>query len=442
MTLITRRDTLRLSAAAAGGLVTSASALAQVPTKDVKTPEFKIEKGASIRVLRPSKFVAGDEQLFNENTKKFMDETGVQVIVDYESWEDLRPKTAVAANVGSGPDVVYGWLDDAFQFPDKLLDVTDIAEYLGEKYGGWYDVPMLYGRKENGRWIGMPFGGSGACMVYRKSWMNEAGFQEYPKDLDGMLKLAQAMKKNNHPMGMALGHAVGDANNFHWILWAFGGAVVDKDNKVILDSKETVQALDYAKELYQTFISGTTAWLDPSNNKAYLAGDIGMTPNGISIYYVALNSKDEAMHAIGEDTYHANLPMGPIGRPTDTSSIITNFIFKHTKYPEAARAYSTYMFEDAQYGPWQTACIGYWAPSLKAYAKLPFWTADPKVTPYRDIDERMLWFGYQGDLGFASSATLADYVVVDMFANACTGQLSPKDAAADAARRAKRNYRS
>ena len=271
--------------------------------------------------------------------------------MDYESWEDLRPKTAVAANVGSGPDVVYGWLDDAFQFPDKLLDVTDIAEYLGEKYGGWYDVPMLYGRKANGRWIGMPFGGSGACMVYRKSWMNEAGFQEYPKDLDGMLKLAQAMKKNNHPMGMALGHAVGDANNFHWILWAFGGAVVDKDNKVILDSKETVQALDYAKELYQTFISGTTAWLDPSNNKAYLAGDIGMTPNGISIYYVALNSKDEAMHAIGEDTYHANLPMGPIGRPTDTSSIITNFIFKHTKYPEAARAYSTYMFEDAQYGP-------------------------------------------------------------------------------------------
>ncbi len=63
------------------------------------------------------------------------------------------------------------------------------------------------------------------------------------------------------------------------------------------------------------------------------------------------------------------------------------------------------------------------------------------MTPYRDIDERMLWFGYAGDLGYASSATLADYVVVDMFANACTGQMSAKDAAADAARRAKRYYR-
>ncbi len=209
---------------------------------------------------------------------------------------------------------------------------------------------MLYGRKKDGRWIGLPFGGSGACIGYRKSWMNEAGFEEFPKDLDGMLKVAQAMKKNGHPSGMALGHAVGDANNFHWILWAFGGAVVDKDNKVVLDSPETIKALEYSKELYQTFIEGTASWLDPSNNKAFLAGDIGLTPNGISIYYVALNSKDPALHAIGEDTYHANLPIGPIGRPTDTSSIITNFIFKHTKYPEAARAYATFMFEDAQYG--------------------------------------------------------------------------------------------
>jgi multiple sugar transport system substrate-binding protein len=441
MTLTTRRDTLKLGAATAGGLLTGSSAFAQVAVKDVKAPEFKIEKGASLQVLRPSKFVAGDEQLFNENTKKFTAQTGVAVTIDYESWEDLRPKTAVAANVGSGPDLVYGWLDDAFQFPDKLLDVTDIADYLGEKYGGWLEAPMLYGRKKDGRWIGLPFGGGGACMVHRKSWMNEAGFQEYPKDLDGMLKLAQALKKNGHPSGMALGHAVGDGNTFHWILWAFGGAVVDKDNKVVLDSPETVKALEYSKEYYQTFIDGTASWLDPSNNKAYLAGDIAMTPNGISIYYVALNSKDPVVHAIGEDTYHANLPMGPVGRPTDTSTIITNLIFKHTKYPEAARAYSTFMFEDPQYAAWQAACIGYWAPTLKAYGALPFWTQDPKVTPYRDINRRMLWYGYAGDLGYASSAVLADYIVVDMFANACTGQLSAKEAAADAAKRAKRYYR-
>ena len=25
-------------------------------------------------------------------------------------------------------------------YPEKLLDVTDVANYLGNKYGGWYDA--------------------------------------------------------------------------------------------------------------------------------------------------------------------------------------------------------------------------------------------------------------------------------------------------------------
>jgi multiple sugar transport system substrate-binding protein len=443
MTFFTRRETLKIGAGmAAGNLLGSASTLAQVPMKDVKGPGYEPEKGASLRVLRPAKFVDGDERLFNENTRKFTDQTGVQVTVDYESWEDLRPKTAVAANIGSGPDVVFGWLDDAFQYPDKLLDVTDVAEYLGEKYGGWFEVPTLYGRLKNGRWIGMPFGGAGACMVYRKSWMNEAGFQDYPKNLDGMLKLSQAMSKNSHPSALCLGHGVGDGNVWHWILWAFGGAVVDADNKVVLDSPETVSALEYAKELYATFIPGTASWLDPSNNTAFLAGEIGNTPNGISIYYVAKNSQDPNIQALAGDIGHASLPIGPVGRPTDTSTVITTLIFQHTKYPNAAKAYLTFLFEAPQYGAWQEATIGYWAPSLRAYNGLPFWTQDPRVTPFRDITDRMLWYGYRGEPGRASAAVLADYTVVDMFANACTSQMSVKVAAAAAARQAARYYRS
>lgn len=443
---ITRRGTLRFGAGAlaAGTMLSSGAGFAagDVPAKDVPDPGFEPEKGAKLRVLRPSKFVSGDQQLFDENTKKFTQATGIEVVVDYEGWEDLRPKTAVAANVGSGPDVVLSWLDDAFQFPEKLVEVSDLADYLGKKYGGWFEVPAKYGKEKGGTWIALPYGGSGACMCYRKSWLNEAGFEELPTDMEGFLKASQAMKKKGHPSGIALGNAVGDGNNWHWALWAFGGAMVDESNHVIIDSPQTVQALEYAKELYPTFIPGTLSWLDPSNNKAYLAGDIGITPNGISIYYVAKNSEDPKLRAIAEDTYHAQLPIGPVGRPTDTSTVVSASIFKYSKYPNAAKKYLQFMFEAPQYGAWQTACIGYWAPSLAAYNELPFWTEDPKVTPYRDITKRMLWFGYKGDLGYASSATLAEYIVVQMFANVCSGTLTPKEAAAEAARRAKRYYKS
>ena len=81
-----------------------------------------------------------------------------------EGWEDIRPKAAVAANVGSGPDIMIGCGSTTpHPYPDKLLDVTDIAEYLGKKYGGWYA-----GRRElrqdarHSKFIALPLGAPSA----------------------------------------------------------------------------------------------------------------------------------------------------------------------------------------------------------------------------------------------------------------------------------------
>ena len=44
-------------------------------------------------------------------------------------------------------------------------------------------------------------------------------------------------------------------------------------------------------------------------------------------------------------------------------------------------------------------------------------------------------------LGYASAAVMGDFVVVDMFAEACSGNKSSKAAAHDAAERIKRYYK-
>jgi multiple sugar transport system substrate-binding protein len=82
-------------------------------------PDYKPEDGATLRVLRWSPFVKGEEDAWLANTKRFTDATGVKVRIDKESWEDIRPKAAVAANVGSGPDIIWVWFDDAHQYPDS-----------------------------------------------------------------------------------------------------------------------------------------------------------------------------------------------------------------------------------------------------------------------------------------------------------------------------------
>jgi multiple sugar transport system substrate-binding protein len=448
---LTRRQSLVLGAGALGGATLlgpaghAQSMEAGVPTANVKPPSFAIEKGASLKVLRPAKFVDPDEIYFRANTKKFTETTGIPVELDFISWEQLRPQTAVTANTGAGPDIIIGWSADPQIYASKLIDMSDLAEYLGAKYGGWFDLATVYGTKWGSggkQWISIPLGGSSGPAVYRISWVKEAGFDAIPNDLNQYLTLCQKLKQIGHPCGFALGHAVGDANGFcNWLLWSHGAYAIDEQGKVALDSKATIDALNYCKELYPTMISGTTSWNDASNNQAFIAGEISLTYNGVSIYFVLKNSSDPRLRAIAADTNNVLPPLGLSQQHAPESALVVNgMVFRHTKYPNAAKEYLRFMMEAPQYGPWLAGCLGYWSEPLKAYAKMAFWNADPKIAAYKDGMDTPYYDGYKGPIGANSSALAANYIIVDMFAKVATGNASAASAARFAASQARRYY--
>ena len=322
-------DTTRRQFIQSTGIATGAAAVAPMLwTSKAQAQWTNVpEKDAKLRVLRWSRFVQGELDAYMANVKKFTEKTGIEVRVDTEGWEDVRPKAAVAANTGAGPDIILSTNDDANLYPDKLLDVTDLCTYLGNKYGGWYASCETYMRPDGKKWIGVPLGASGAIMVYRQSMLKAAGFNTFPKDVDSFLKMFQALHAKGTPGGMALGNATGDSGWTHWLMWAFGGSIVDKNNKVIINSPETIKALEYGRELYKTFIPGTLSWLDPNNNKAFLDNQISVTNNGISIYYAAKNSDNPAVKAIAADIQHAPFPVGPVGVPTEYHLFFNQMIF-------------------------------------------------------------------------------------------------------------------
>jgi multiple sugar transport system substrate-binding protein len=405
------------------------------------TMQFKPEKDAKLRVLRWSRFVQGDIDAYMVNVKKFTEKTGIEVRVDNEGWEDVRPKAAVAANTGAGPDIILSTNDDANLYPEKLLDVTDLCEYLGKKYGGWYPACEAFLRPDGKRWLGVALGSAGAMMVYRESMLKAAGIDSFPKNTDDFLKMFKALHAKGTPGGMALGNATGDSGWTHWLMWAFGGAIVDKNNKVTIDSPETIKALEYAKELYPTFIPGTLSWLDPNNNKAFLDGQISVTNNGISIYVAAKNSTDPKVKEMAADIQHAAFPVGPVGVPTEYHLFFNQMIMKYTKYPQAAKEFLRFMMEQEQFDPWLQGAGGYVSQPLRAYERNSIWTSDPKNTPYRDATKNLRPAGYAGRLGYASAGAMADFIVANMVAEAASGSKTPKEAAERAQKRAERYYK-
>src|SRR5437764_5412107 len=154
---ITRREALALGVSAAALAATGASA--QVPSAikaaDVPAPKLAIEKGASLQMLRPVRCVKADEDVFRANVAKFTEKAGVEVKVDFVGWEDINQQTAVTSNSGAGPDIIIDFSDAPHIYVDKLIELTDVADYLDKRYGGWLNLAQKYGkRNKSNAWIG------------------------------------------------------------------------------------------------------------------------------------------------------------------------------------------------------------------------------------------------------------------------------------------------
>lgn len=360
------------------------------------------------------------------------------VRIDSVWQDDVLPQLSVAAGIGNGPDLAWTLHSTPHLFADKVLDLTDVADYIGGKYGGWYPLIEQYGKRD-GRWIGISNLVIGVLPVYRVSAAKEAGFDSFPTDSDGFLRLCAGLKRIGKPAGFAFGRAPSDGNSFcHWLLWSQGGKLVDENNAVALNSPETLRAVEYARELASHFIPGTIAWNDASNNSAFLAGQVSLTNNAVSIYGKA---RADGM-AMADDIAYANWPVGPVGVPTELHLVYPFIGFRYSRYPNATKALLTFMLEGPQYERVLQSSAGYVSQALHAYDDSPVWRSDPHITVFRDVAARGRPLSYAGALGTQAATAFSEGIIADMFAEAIGGQATPREAVARAERRAIRIYRS
>ena len=440
--LFNRRHALKSGAALLGaGATANLGLFAQAWAQ---ASPFKGEKDAKIQLLRWKRFIQAEEDSFMKLVGAFTTATGIQVQVLNESLDDVQPKASVAANTGKGPDIFWGLYSLPHLFPTKCMDVTDVANYLGKKYGGWVPSAEVYG-KSGGKWIAIPAAYNGNVINYRQSHIEKAGFKTMPTDTAAFLELMKAMKANNTPGGFALGRASGDGNAWvHWALWSHGAYLVDAKDQVVINSPETVKALEYVKEMSKHFVPGCASWNDAFNNKAFLSGDISLTNNGVSIYAAAKAGAaqgDAKMKEIAEDINHAVWPVGPAGKPTEFHIAYPMMGMKYSKYPNAVKAFMAFMMEAENYNQWLQDAVGYLTHPLNAYDNNPVWKNDPKLSLVKDVAKRTLTAGGLGSVGEKAASALADFVVLDMFASVCTDRATIKDAISVAERQAKRIYR-
>src|SRR5206468_8801212 len=90
--------------------------------------------------------------------------------------------------------------------------------------------------------------------------------------------------KFGNPCGIGLSQELDTNMALHAVLWSFGGAEQDENGQVVLNSKNTVEAVKFVRELYrQCETPEVFSWDPSSNNRGILSGKLSYVQNAISV---------------------------------------------------------------------------------------------------------------------------------------------------------------
>ena len=266
-----------------------------------------------------------------------------------------------------------------------------------------------------------------SCVIYRESMVKAAGYvYDIPRDLNGFLKLCRALKARGTPPGFALGNAIGDGTTgCHWLVWSHGGKLVDEGDRVVINPKKTIAALEYAKDLYPTLVPGT-----PSVARSEQQQGVSREPDQphLQRHFDLLRREDFARPGPESDrSRHAACSLsdrtGGDGRQSYPRSHQPGCsTTRRIRMRRASTCASCWSASNTKRGS------GHRSATLRnRYALTSRTRSGPKIpnTSRSGMGRAMtLHPGYAGKEGAASAGCVADFIIVNMVAEAATGQVS------------------
>jgi multiple sugar transport system substrate-binding protein len=428
---LTRREFIKTGVAGGAALAAGAG----LGLFGGKAPAFA--QGATVHVLAWSHFIPDADTLMRDQfIPEFKQASGVTVTYETVNGNDIPARATAAVESGTGPDVFQFQWNQPQLYATGLLDHGKLCDEMGvKKMYKWEQDAARVGKT----FRGVPYYGIGNANTYRKDVFKDAG-AKVPDTWEQYLETGKKIKKAGFPVGQTLGHTFGDAPTFTYpLLWAFGGAEVDKKGKVAINSKATLHACEFLKEFWEAACdSSGMAWDDSSNNRAFFAETIGSTLNGASIYFVARYHPEKAPPGMADKIGHFNNPKGPGGR-YHAILPFTHSIAKYSKNQKAAADFIRFLMAKKNYERYILVQKGYGLGATPDWEKHPFWKEDPVVEPFRLNAKFGRNFGYAGPFNRNASEVQAKFIITDLFARVAKGD-TPKSSIAQAERELKQVY--
>ena len=389
----------------------------------------------SLSILLWSHFVPSADTWFDTFAKDWGDKVGVDVRIDHIALADVPAQIASEIQAGQGHDLLQ-YIATLSQFEPGVLDLKDVTEEANERYGQQLQICKESSFNPNtGAYYAFAPGWVPDPGNYRKSLWTPISMPDGPSTWDDLLTGATEIKASQGiQVGLGMSQELDSNMAGHALMWSFGGSVQDKDEKVVLDSPETIAAVAFMKKMFeQAMTPEVFSWNAASNNQGLIAGKLSYILNSLSAWRTA----QEVNPDVAKDVFFTKALEGPAAALAAQHVLYNWVVPKHSRNVDAAKEFllhytanfasATYASKLYDFPAWPKL-----SPDLPGWLeKDPFGAQPPdKLSFLESVESSATWsasIGHPGPSSPAIGEMLGTYLIPNMYARAARGDMTPEE---------------
>ncbi|HEV3074698.1 MAG TPA: extracellular solute-binding protein [Thermoanaerobaculia bacterium] len=399
----------------------------------------------TLKICQWSHFVPGYDKWFDSTfCKQWAEKYNTQVIVDHIAIGEINARAAAEVAARRGHDL-FMFLSPPTAYEQQVIDHAEIYQEVERKWGKTNDLghKSTYNPKTKKH-----FAFSDSFVPdppnYRKDLWSQVGYPNGPDTWEDVHKGAKAIKdKLGNPCGIGLSQELDTNMAMRALLWSFGGAEQNEDGAVVINSKNTVEAVKFMRSLYKdTETAEVFTWDPSSNNRAILSGKASFVLNAISVTRAAEKDNPEMSRQI----QLTPALKGPVRRIACEHVMDCYVIWKFAENIAGAKQFLADYMDD--FAEAFKASEFYNFPCFPGTVKNleQLIADDPKAVPhdkYKVLGGSLQTATNVGYPGYATAAideVFNTFVLPTMFAKAARDEMKPEEAVAAAEKEIKRIF--
>lgn len=439
---LSRRSVMRNAGIAGMAAAIGSQARTDAATLVQSTPTVDIS-GTSLNILQWQHFVPSYDEWFPQFLQEWADTNGVTVTLDQVNTADIPAAFAAETAAGQGHDLIEH-IASLAQFENSVIDLTDVWEEATRRHGEPVANCVANGfNPTTNKHYAFVHGFAPDPANYRKSLWEAVDKPNGPASFDELLEGGvRIWEEQGVQLGLGMSQEIDSQMAALTMIWAHGGAIQDENENVIINSPETIAAVELMKNLFEGCMTEEVfSWNAASNNELLVAGGASYILNSISAFRSAqVNAPD-----VATDVFFSTPLVGPAGADWARAHAHAAFGYLVPTYSpnqDTAKEFMLHLTENYAAAVDGSQLYNFptfpsTAPDLTVEGGLldvdPFGAEPPdKLNVMKTANDWTVNLGWPGPANALAGESQNVFVLSDMMARAARGEITPAEAVAEA----------